>query len=80
LIFNTCDYGWEAWTGLIWLRIGRGVPCEFGNELPGSLNAGNFFTSKRPVSSSSRTLLHAFHDILKLYIYIKLRVFATNDP
>jgi hypothetical protein len=27
--------------------------CEYGNELPGSINTGNFLTS-----SSRRTLLH----------------------
>ena len=29
----------EAWTGLIWLRIGTGA-CECGNELSGSIKCG----------------------------------------
>jgi hypothetical protein len=32
-----------GWSGL---RIGTGGgTCEYGNELPGSINAGNFLTS-----------------------------------
>jgi len=34
--------GWHegAWTGLIWLRIGRGT-CGHGNEYSGSIQCGN---------------------------------------
>jgi hypothetical protein len=33
---------WEAWTGLIWLRIGTGC-CEFTNEPSNSIKFGEFF-------------------------------------
>ena len=32
--------------------------CEYGDEPPGSINAGNFLSSLGPVSFSERTLLH----------------------
>ena len=32
--------------------------CEYGDELSGSINAGNFLTSCKSVSFSRRTLLH----------------------
>jgi hypothetical protein len=38
-IFSKWDVG--AWTGLIWLRIGRsGGTCKCGNELSGSIKCG----------------------------------------
>jgi hypothetical protein len=43
-----------AWTGMSWLRIGY----KCGNELPGSINAGNFLTSRKTVSFSKRPVLH----------------------
>jgi hypothetical protein len=38
------EVGWGAWTGLIWLRIGRGGAgsCECGNEPSGSIKRGEF--------------------------------------
>ena len=39
--FRMWDVG--SWTGSIWLRIGRVVDtCDCGNELPGSINYGEF--------------------------------------
>ena len=35
------------------------VICEYGDELSGSIKAGNFLTSCKPVSFSRSTLLHA---------------------
>jgi hypothetical protein len=32
--------------------------CEYGNEVSGSINAGNFLNSCQQVSFSRRTLLH----------------------
>ena len=32
--------------------------CDCGNEPSGSINAGNFLTSRKLVSFSRRTLLH----------------------
>jgi hypothetical protein len=54
----------EAWTGLIWLRVGTVVGArECSNEL-----LGGFLTSSGPVSFSGRTVLHGIHS---LYIHIK---------
>ena len=41
--------------------------CECGDEPSGSINAGNFLTSCRPVSFSRRTLRHG---VSKQVIYI----------
>jgi hypothetical protein len=41
--------------------------CEHGNELTGSINAGNFLTSSKPVNFSRRTLLHG---VSKYILYI----------
>ena len=46
------------WTELAQDRDRWGAPCECGNEPLGSINAGNFLTSCKPVSFSRRTLLH----------------------
>jgi len=38
-IFKT--WGWVAWTGLIWLKIGKVTgTCECGNEPSGSIKCG----------------------------------------
>jgi len=51
--------GWEAWTGLIWLRIGTAAGvCECGNESSGSIKRGKFLNSRGSVSFSGRTQLH----------------------
>jgi hypothetical protein len=42
-----------GWIGLIWLRIGTGC----GNVPSGSINVGNFLTSRGPVRFSGRNLL-----------------------
>jgi hypothetical protein len=40
------EVGWEAWTGLIWLRIGTVAgACDCGNEPSGSINARDFLTN-----------------------------------
>ena len=34
----------EAWTGLIWLKIGQvAITCACSNELSGSIKSGKFF-------------------------------------
>jgi hypothetical protein len=50
---------WEAWTGLIWVRIGTGG-CSVVNavlKLLVSQSAGNFLTSLGLVTFSRRNLL-----------------------
>jgi hypothetical protein len=37
----------EAWTGLIWLRIGTGGSCECGNEPLVSIICGEFLDKLR---------------------------------
>jgi len=55
-IFRKQD--WGAWTGLIWLRLGKEVgTCKWRNEPSGSIKCGDFLTSSEPVSFSRRTLL-----------------------
>jgi hypothetical protein len=54
------EVGYEVWTGLSWLRIGAGggqliVNAVMNLRVP--LNAGNFLTSCKPVSFSSKTVL-----------------------
>jgi hypothetical protein len=40
------NWGGEAWTGLIWLRIGAGGEhFECGNKPLGSIKCGDFLTS-----------------------------------
>ena len=49
----------QAWTGLIWLRIGTVAGfCKRCNELSGSTKWGEFLDWE-PVSFSGKTLLHA---------------------
>jgi hypothetical protein len=42
--------------------------CEYGNELSGSINAGNFLASCKPGRFSRRTLLHGVSKCGYLYI------------
>jgi hypothetical protein len=48
-------YGLD-WAGSGYIQV-TGT-CESGNEHSGSINAGNFLTSWKPVRFSRRTLLH----------------------
>jgi hypothetical protein len=50
-----CRYGLDL--ARSWYRQAADT-SECGNKLSGSLNAGNFLTSWKPVSFSRRTLLH----------------------
>jgi hypothetical protein len=37
------EVGWGAWTGLVWLRIGKVAgSCECSNELSVSIKCGEF--------------------------------------
>ena len=49
-----------VWAGSSWLRIGTGGQALVNAvmNLRVSLNVGNFFTSRKPVRFSRRTLLH----------------------
>jgi hypothetical protein len=40
--------------------------CEYGKETSGSIKCGDFLTSYKPVSFSSRTLLHG--EVSSLYL------------
>jgi hypothetical protein len=51
-----------VWGGMNWIAVARnrqvaGI-CECGNEISGSINAGNFMNKWEHVSFSRRTLLH----------------------
>ena len=61
-IYRTWDVG--LWTGLIWLRIGRG---ECVNGPSGSIQCGEFLTSWEPVSFWSRALLHGVSKYVSKY-------------
>jgi hypothetical protein len=64
LIWVFRKWNGEAWTGLIWVRVGTVVgACECSCEL-----LGGFLTSSGPVSFSGRTVLHGVNS---LYIHIK---------
>jgi hypothetical protein len=62
-IFRKFDVG--EWTGLGWLRkIQATGTCECGNEPWGSINAGNFLTSYKPVCFSRSFSQHVVFDNL----------------
>jgi hypothetical protein len=41
--------------------------CQHGNEISGSIKAGNFLTSRETISFSRRTILHGVRHV---YIYM----------
>jgi hypothetical protein len=50
----------EVGCGVVnWIELGQDRDtCECDNEPSGSINAGNFLTSCKPVSFSRRTVFH----------------------
>jgi hypothetical protein len=67
----------RACTALIWLRAEQIGYCEYGNELPGSINGGKFLAELASISLSRKHMLTgvSYFDDESYYYYYYYTLF-----